>query len=303
MTEIYPELSHENHFKFGYNHRAFCFRENANDQWWVHYGRCQRDPLNFRDECLATARLIASKSPKPPVIFFSGGIDSEVVLQSFVEAKLPFRLVTIRFNNGLNNHELEYVKGTCEKLKVATEFIDLDVPNFWRQRLLEFADPVRSVSPQLLVMMWAMDQFENYPILGSGECVLRKEESSQIWSLHEKEKIAAWYRHLLLRKKNGCPGFFQFTPELILSYLQDKMIVDLIENDKNLLISNYSIKLQFYQQHFELIPREKYTGFEKLMAEDSHYRNLLENRYPDSNSVYQTKISDLGSQLLPSLKS
>ena len=80
------ELSQNNHFKFGYNGAWFNERSEDRDQWIVSYGRCSREPEDWRSECLETARLIQSSTSKPINVLFSGGIDSEVVLQSFMFA-------------------------------------------------------------------------------------------------------------------------------------------------------------------------------------------------------------------------
>ena len=39
------------------------------------------------------------------------------------------------------------------------------------------------------------------------------------WYMHEREKIAAWYRHAMLTDRPAIPGYFQYTPEVMLSFL------------------------------------------------------------------------------------
>src|SRR6202034_2708172 len=80
------QLSHKNHFRFGYNGRWFVERRTPEDEWCVAYGRCERPVLHWRAECIATSRLIRHSTNYDLWVLFSGGIDSEVVLQSFLFA-------------------------------------------------------------------------------------------------------------------------------------------------------------------------------------------------------------------------
>ena len=85
------QLTHRNHFKFGYNQHWFADRRTPDDNWCVAYGRCQRSIKDWRSECIATARLIRDDNDHDLWVLFSGGIDSEVVLQSFLFAGIRVR--------------------------------------------------------------------------------------------------------------------------------------------------------------------------------------------------------------------
>lgn len=304
------QLTHKNHFQFGYNSTAFNFRKSSEDKWWVKYGKCERAPLRFKDECVRTAQIIREDAREIPSVMFSGGVDSEVALRSFVEAKIPVRAAILRFKNDLNIHDISYAVIACEKLGVKYDFFDLDIIQFWSERLFEFADSVYCISPQLLSTMWLADQIDEYPVMGSGECLLVKridegyipgvsEYSNSEWDLYEKEKIAAWYRHFILRGRNACPGFFQYTPEIILSYLSDSFVRDLTSNKIIGKLCTASSKLKIYQQHFELTDRPKFSGFEKVQLEDAQFRKILIERFPMTNEIFKTSVSDLQLQMNP----
>lgn len=298
------ELTHNNHFKFGYDGIPFNFRESIKNQWWVSYGKCKTPPLTFHSECINTAKIIHQKSKGKSTLLFSGGVDSEVVLQSFILAKLPIKAAILRFKNELNIHDISYAIIACEKLGVPYYFFDLDILKFWESNLFKYANPTYCSSPQLLSTMWLIDQINEFPVLGSGECLLVKdipkdyvpgvsEYGHSEWKLYEKEKIASWYRHFMVRNRDGCPGFFQYTPELILSYILDPFVKKLTGNEITGKLCTASSKLKIYQQHFDLIDRPKFTGFEKIQNYDSYYRNILLNAFPDANQVAMTPLSTL----------
>lgn len=300
-------LSFQNHFKFGYDKQPFSFRISAQQKWFVEYGKCQTEPLTFYDECLRTARIIKENTTEKIWILFSGGVDSEVALRSFVMQKIPIKVAILRFKNDLNIHDIAHAVVVCEQLGIEYTFFDLDITSFWEKEGLKYASATQCISPFLLSTMWLVDQIDGFPILGSGECLLVKRVPSTYipgvspylnseWDLWEKEKIAAWYRHFIVTDREGCPGFFQYTPEIICSYIQDSYVQKLINNQIAGKLSTESSKLKIYQQHFQIFDRKKYTGFEKVEAESKPLRTYLENLFPHHNEIVKSECNLLLSQ-------
>lgn len=307
-----PLLSHKNHFQFGYNGHSFTFRKSPQDSWFVRYGRSKRRPQSFKAECLRTAKTIRKNTDQPLHVMFSGGVDSEVVVRSFVEAKIEIQAAILRFADGLNAHDIEWAVKACENLGVKYKFYDLDLLKFWQHDWQNYSDPTYCTSPQLLPTMWLVDQIDGYPIMGSGECLLirtdapdkndppRSDYPAADWELYEKEKIAAWYRHFMIRGRDGCPGFFQYTPEIMLAYLQDPFVSDLCSNKIFGKFSTESSKLKIYQMHFpNLESRPKYTGYEKVQDEDAKLRRRLVEMYPGAGGIHKTQYAKLIDDLSP----
>ncbi len=306
------ELTYRNHFEFGYNGKPFSFRKNPKDQWFVRYGQSSRPALSFHDECLETARVIRSRTNLPLHVMFSGGADSEVVVRSFAEAGIEIEAAILKFKDDINDHDIQWAIKACKNLNVPYRFYELDLLKFWAEGYQTYSDPTYCISPQLLPTMWLADQIQGYPIMGSGECFLvrtdapdpqepaRTDYPAADWELYEKEKIAAWYRHFMIRNKEACPGFFQYTPEIILSYLMDHYVRDLCTNKIFGKYSTVSSKLKIYQNHFpSLEERPKYTGYEKVQNEDAALRKILTDMYPETGQIHKTKYHDLVQLLSP----
>lgn len=309
-----PTLTHRQHFEFGYERegrfRPFTARQSSSDLWTVRYGRSERMPLSFRSECGETARIIRRNTDQPIVVLFSGGVDSEVALRSFVESGIEVSVAILRFANDLNVHDYSWAVTVCELLKVPYKFYELNLSDFWQSAALDYAKDTQCVSPQLLSTMWLIDQIEGYCVLGSGEHYLAKRplpnqtitESNYLrshWDLIEKEKIAAWYRHFLVRGRDGCPGFFQYTPEIMLSWLVDPLAIELWNDRIVGKLDSVSTKLRFYRQHFDLRVRPKYSGFERVPDRDLDIRKHLYDLFPDSDWAYSTPVVQLLKDLSP----
>lgn len=326
LNTITPLLSDQNHFQFGYerNGQFFPFedRQNKDDLWSVYYGRSRRMPLSFRAECSETARIIQQNTELPITVLFSGGVDSEVVVRAFQQAGIHFTAGILRFHNDLNLHDYIWAVLVCEELRIPYKIYELDLLKFWENESYEYAKATSCVTPQLLSTMWLVDQVEGYAVIGSGEHYLRKRAADfsfdhpygiktrepglyprTTWDLIEKEKIAAWYRHFIVRGRDGCPGFFQYTPELMLSWLVDPMGLDLTNDRIDGRWDSMGTKLKFYQQHYNLKERTKYSGFEKVLDADYRLRKELYGLYPTSDWAYATPVPLLMQTLSPSPES
>lgn len=295
-------LTYKNHFKFGYNGHWYISRTSQLQRWTVQYGKCEDTPLSFHDECLRTAQKIREAYPNEELhVLFSGGADSEVVVRSFHEAKIKINVAILQFKNHLNSHDISYAINTCNELGIPFKLYNFDILNFWENNLFEYTDPTYCISPQLASTMWLIDQIKGIPIVGGGDCLIEQIKiSTEIeWCLMEKERIATWYRFFMHKKRLGCPGFFQFTPEIIIAYLKESTIQELVNNKLPGINSSKFIKLNIYQKYFPLVNRPKYTGFEKLQEEDAYYRKILKERYMPADEIYYSPINKLISEMNP----
>lgn len=314
------QFSYQNHFKFGYDGSWFCRRSTPEQAWVVRYGRSHRKSKNWYEECIETARLIRQQTKLDLWVLLSGGIDSEVVLRSFVAAKIEVRTAIMRFRNNLNEHDIQYAVKTCDELRVAYKIFELDIVDFFESRkAFEYVELAYPISPQFVATMWLMDQVPGYPILGSGECYLVKRNLSHLasgfsqahftpdglnndeeqWDLWEKENVASWYRFLLAREKEGCAGFFQYNPENMLAFLLDEDVQQLTANKIEGKVSTASSKYKIYKKYFPLIERPKYTGYERLQGLDRKYRESFLKKNPAANGIYRTPFAELLRQLSP----
>ncbi len=289
--------TYKNHFKFGYNNKYFNHRKSPNDIWNVKYGRCENTPNNFRIECVNAAKLINKSTNSDIYILLSGGIDSEIVARSFVEANIDIMCIIGRFNTVMNDHDIRYATKFCRVFRIPYKIIDIDIYKFWKNDLYKYASTSKCISPQLVIPMYLADQVDGHVVIGAGECYMVQNSDCE-FELYEKEKIAVWYRHFMINDKEGTPGFFQYTPELILSFINDKSIINIPKSKR---ISTYYEKLKVYKKYWpEIEDREIYTGFEKFKELDYNlYRPYLENKFGEYNGVYKTQINVLRDNLSP----
>ena len=266
----------DNHFKFGYDHRWFVPRNNPEQRYTVLFDHCQREPLSWRDECIEAARLIGQGTDDPIHVLYSGGIDSEVTVMSFLEAGVSITADIMCFEDDLNQHDVRYAFEFCRSHNVPFKVHNLNIRKFFAGQMYDYADVTHCASPQLCATMWLVDQIDGYPVIGQGECVLVLKDDR--WVFRESEMVNSFYRYYMVTDREGIPGFHQYTPEQMLSFFKDTTFLPYM-NLTSGKTSNKTTKPEIYQKYFPIEPRPKYTGFEKVMDLDRIHRDKLMQMY------------------------
>lgn len=288
----------DNHFKFGYDGCWFQTRTHAAQRYTIEFGRCHQVPQDWRTETVNAARSIAGTAEQPIHVLYSGGIDSEVTLLGFLAGDVPVTADIMRFAHGLNDHDICYAVAFCQRHAVPYHIHEIDIVEFFAGPMYEYAAISHCVSPQLCATMWLVDQIDGHAVLGQGECVLVLHDGQ--WKFRESEKVNAWYRFYMARRRAGVPGFHQYTPEQMLSFLLDPTFTPYMTTASG-KTSNKSLKHTIYNRYFPVQARPKYTGFENVQAQDDHHRARLLQLYAEWDDVAMIPVADFIASLQPVL--
>lgn len=220
------EYSHRNTLTFGYGDGVL----NESDGTPLSYTmqRCSREPLPLKDELIETAKLMQQKANGRPIYLMqSGGLDSEVMICSFIDAGIPFKTISFRFPNGQNEHELEFVRHLSEAKQLDTQFYDIDMVNWVRAS--EAQDWFKlsncweiAMLPHMKLMHHIWFELGGMPVLGGGDVVIIKNQGQ--WMYSKYEYILAWYWFCAKMGIDAGVAFFQHTPEVTLAMLRQPEI-------------------------------------------------------------------------------
>jgi len=320
MTNL--TLSYKNSFKFGYNGQWFNSRTSDTDVWSTSYDPISRSPADFKTECVNTAKLIRDTTDLPLDVLFSGGQDSEVVVSAFIEAGIPINVIIMRFADGYNAFDIAYAIKYCEVRGITPKFVDLNIMKFLESDAWDYAANTLCTSPPLLPHLWLIDQCDNYVVIGSGDVFLYKNipvkhgsvsdtEFYNInqkvgpnhifdaqWYYREHEMIAALHYNFIRNNRSGCPGFFQFNPEIVLSWLNEPEVADTTAATSS-SISTFYTKYDIYNRTWNTQFRPKFDGFEivRLAMSIPNMRQTLENLYKSSMQTYKMTVDELRNTL------
>lgn len=285
------EWTKKNHFHQGYGQHYINIKSTENNDWRYEYRLKAGIFHDALAESVRAAREISDYARtigKVPTVCLSGGIDSEFVAEIFKMSGVPFKLVTMRFPNDQNRHELNYALAVAERFDKEIEFYEIDPLNYYESK--EFTDWVARYTcpfPMLILQMKIMEFVAlsgGFPILGSGECYVEKTPENG-WCFFEREIFSSLFRFVRDQNLPAVPAFFQWSPELILSFLMDPQYRKLYEkpsplNQAENFSSTLEVKHQLYNQYVSLEARTKYYGWETFANDEKALRvKLLKQHY------------------------
>jgi len=192
--------------------------------------KISRTPKSFQEENILSAQKIY-EDHKTPVIFLSGGLDSNMVAEVFRLAKVPYEIFIMKYNHGWNDYDIKYGIDWCDAYNIKYTLYDADVLSFWKGTEWEdLALKTQLCSPQILYYMHVAKNINGYPVLGHGELDLTREKSGEISSIYGKEE-RAWDK-LFSGGKEGQGSFFHHTPEQRVSWMISDETIKFINGTK-----------------------------------------------------------------------
>ena len=210
---------------WSYDHVPFARRTSASQIFRRSLAPVSRSIGTFKEEAIQAAQKIGQLNKGPITILASGGSDSEVVMRSFLMAKVPFQIVAINFSS-VNEDELKYLQRFCDLEGLKYRTVHLDIEKFWENELAEVALTSGSASPQVCAILHVMKQLDEYLIVGDGDVDLFEQSGRFYDTWGEKWAYAQW---MLAEQKAGCPSFFSYTSELEAAMYLDPIVEDWID--------------------------------------------------------------------------
>lgn len=82
-----------------------------------------------------------------PALCLSGGVDSQYMLQCYIDAKLDFDTYILVFNDDLNKHDVEHAIEYCKEIGISYKEIPINIVNFLNRENYDYGMLYESASP------------------------------------------------------------------------------------------------------------------------------------------------------------
>jgi len=289
-------ITHNNHFDFGWGTGTLNFNEKDSNSYRFSFGRASYIPSSFRQECVRAARLIGENAKKPIIIHFSGGIDSEIVVRSFLEAEVPFEVSIMQLlykgNPHYNSFDTVYAFDLARKHKIKTHVFTQDIEQFVKTTFEKEADAWKTNHLAIAMQTEFVRNFPNYHnVYGGGDLKPQRYKSlgkssvlrgtaneihktqNGLYVIEAESAVQVCFRAWECGTSTS-NRFFIHTPELMLSWLYDPDIRHWIKYESALHsrwtdLNHHGIKAFVCYKHWPEMPmRPKFTGFEVLGTKD-----------------------------------
>ena len=307
----------DNHFTFGYNGIPFVEKKNHKlDKFFCSYSRCSRNPGSFKQECINTANEVymqAKQLGRIPYLFLSGGLDSEVVVKAFIDAKVEFKIISFRFKNNFSSHETYYIDRFIKKNNLKHIYYDIDPEWLFTDEAEDYINQSQcsqsEMLPHMKLIKHVWDNLDGFPVLGNGDLYVSKDISvdwifdrnkpKYIWNYIEYEYILAWNRFAIKNNILGCLGFFMHNPEIVLSMIKEPEMNNCINNKIPRKLSSRSTKSIVYINSWnDLELRVKYNGSEYLRGKYLKLNRKYSTKF-EINDIWKIPINDFEKILEP----
>jgi hypothetical protein len=271
------------------------------DTYKVDYLPVSRKVNSYFEETCRAAELVYEKNPGRINVCYSGGLDSEFILHTFLHLGLPITPVILKTQ--YNAHDISYATQFCDAKNLKYTLLELDFDKFVQSgKLLEICVDAKT-GPGNAVLLWLYTQIDGSVLTGEGDQILFRNKDNPQWYIYEDENDT---RIIDFRRKHNIEGPPQFqssyTCEQTLSYLLDPVVVDLVNNRIPGKLSNVSSKARIYSNSsgFNFQVRPKFHGFEKTQQSeiwqhpDIQYAISMEDKWNGNYAIpYEQAVAKL----------
>lgn len=234
---------------------AFNVEEKEKDIF-IDLSESKRTHLSPLEATKIFIKKISKDYPAPYTIMASGGIDSQATIQSWLNSGVEFNIVSFKFENDLNSHDLETLDKLSAKLGISVEYQNFNIIEFLENNLTDYAKKYNCASPQICSHMSWVDQIKEGTVVMSGSCPF-------LWGIEFTYDLFPMFNYINQTKKNLIPFFFLHDIDVCNSFLsiQDATLHSTINVKQKVA---YQKKIQIYRDSgFDILPqKEKYSGFE-----------------------------------------
>lgn len=291
-------ITHNNHFGFGWGSggEILNFSDKFNGDYRFKFGKAAYMPTNFRQECVRAARLIGENAKKPIIIHFSGGIDSEIVVRSFLEAEVPFEVSIMKLiykgNTHYNSFDTVYAFDLAKKYNIRVNAFHQDIEEFIKTTYEAEAEAWKTDRLAITMQTEFVRNFSNYHnVYGGGDLKPQRYKNADktlrlrgyaadpskarngLYVVEAESAVQVCYRAWECNTSTS-NRFFIHTPELMLAWLLDPDVSHWIKYESALFsrwtdLNHHGIKAFVCYKHWPEMPiRPKFTGLEILGTKD-----------------------------------
>lgn len=196
----------------------------------------------------------------PIEVLYSGGFDSECVLLTLLERKIPVVVLTLRLlvkNAPINLSDLYYSEKFCREHQIKQNIIDFHIDKFYGNGdHVPYMEPYRFHILPPATIMWLIEQCTSFPVVGGDYTWPQTNIGKRTYSPHRN--IYNCYDHFMQsRCITGIGNMLCHSLDANVMLIKEHLAVNLNDpNDKNII---------FNRLGFNMEPRHRSHGWEPVV--------------------------------------
>ena len=257
----------------GYDGQANAIRTHKDQKFETWFSK----PSKITSLCEASieaAKQVRESTDKEIVVLYSGGMDSEWILESFFLAGIKVTPLIVVYEEDLNKHDVDWAMRYLDRRQIENRIIErLDLKD-WYRSAAQKEIAMLSQTPELAYTtqyqaIQRLNDGSKFFITGYDEPGMAADDSGpeRRWKLFYNERHYSVVKLFKQLEVPGIPNWGRYSAELFASYILQPQWQMLTANMYHPMIWNSEmIKVQMFQASFPFMEaRPKYTGFETAL--------------------------------------
>lgn len=201
-------------------------------------------------------------------LFFSGGVASQVMLYSYLEAKIPVNIYIARYKNNLNARDYNTAARICAGMGLSFNTIDIDLEKFFENDAEAIFKKSFCIDTNNLLIMKMIEYSNGVPIIANKEPYIFRPALSYDkkvdWNLKIFEDNLSIASYLLSCDRQGISNWFFYSPNILLSTFEHPTVKDLMSDKIYGKMSLLSSRCNMYKQYWpRIVDRVSQNGYER----------------------------------------
>lgn len=293
----------------GYDGVANALRTHKDQLFQMWFNKPEQI-IGLREASIRAAQAVRAATDKKIVVLYSGGMDSEWILESFVLAKIPVTPLVIVYDDDLNGHDVGWARRYIERRGLTPIYEQLNLRDWYGSKAqLEIAELSQTTELAYTTQFQAMARLNDgnrFFITGYDEPGMAADDSGaeRRWNLFYNERH---YSVVKLFQRLGIPGIAnwgRFSSELFAAYVcQPQWMLMAANMFQPQVWNSEMMKVPMFQSWFPFMEaRPKYTGFEGaldyVVEEARRWQNhLVETKGYQWNQEWSEDIRSVWAKL------
>lgn len=219
-----------------------------------------------------------------PSLFFSGGVDSEMMLRAFIHIGAKPNVYVVRFEDDINIYDVSYAVAIANSLGIDIKIIDMNIKKFYENEAETVSEIAQCDRPRALPQMKFADYVDGLPILCMADVTWQRSNSDYskkgVWKAWEIESDCAFDRYNVEVGRTAIYQWGRWSPGILIAHTRWKWFHRLINDYYPGKLGNSSTKFEGFSEEFPMmIPRRKKVGFEQCENVITEFEDFLKVKY------------------------
>lgn len=247
----------------------------------------QRELNSWYEEMNLLPKMVADSTDRPIYICFSGGIDSEAIIKTFIKNNVPFKVLIVRHTTETNIGDFKFATAFCKNNNIEPIIVDLDPDWFFTEGIKKYINQgykaVRIFRYFQLFLLETVESLGGCAVIGSGEQVYCNVGGKIHINMDQGHTMSLdWCRN---NNVTHYPYYLMYNSEVYASYMKLDLIDFLLQrpsyftNHKDNMSTE---KIMIYHRYWpEMLRRNKLHGYEKMMMLKNKVESELRAKFPE----------------------